>query len=319
VAAVYIGLSIGPFVGGVLVEQLGWRSIFWATVPIGLVAAAAITWGLRAEWAEARGEAFDWLGSALYGAALLALMLGFSRLLTPLGVGLLVAGLLGMAGFVALEMKARDPVLNVRLFQRNHVFAFSNLAALINYSATSAVGFLLSLYLQSIKSLTPQQAGLVLLSQPIMQAIFSPVAGWMSERVEPRVVASAGMAIDALGLFLFVLVGARTPLGVIVLLLMLLGFGFALFSSPNMNAIMGSVEPRLYGVASGSLATMRLVGQTFSLAMAALILALYLGSAPIAPAVYPAFAGAMRTTFALLGLLCVGGVFASMTRGTLHA
>lgn len=319
VAAVYVGLSIGPFLGGVLVQQLGWRSIFWATVVLGLAAAAAIAWGLRAEWAEARGERFDWRGSALYAAALLALMLGFSRLLTPAGAGLLAAGVLGLAGFVLLELRAEHPVLNVRLFRSNRVFTFSNLAALINYSATAAVGFLLSLYLQSVRGLTPQQAGLVLLSQPIMQAVFSPLAGWMSERVEPRVVASAGMALTAAGLFLFVLVGINTPPAVIVALLMLLGLGFALFSSPNMNAIMGSVERRLYGVASGSLATMRLVGQTFSLAVAALILTLYVGSAQITPPAYPSFVLAQRTTFALLGVLCTAGIFASLTRGRLHA
>jgi EmrB/QacA subfamily drug resistance transporter len=318
VAAVYVGLSIGPFVGGVLVQQLGWRSIFWATVPLGLVAVATIVWGLRAEWAEARGEAFDWPGSLLYAAALLALMLGFSRLLTPMGTVLLVAGLLGMAGFVALEMRVGHPVFDVRLFARNKVFAFSNLAALINYSATAAVGFLLSLYLQYIKGLSPQQAGVVLLSQPVIQALFSPLAGWLSERIEPRVVASAGMALNALGLFLFALVGARTPTAVIVAQLMLLGFGFALFSSPNMNAIMGSVERRLYGVASGSLATVRLVGQTFSLALATLILALNVGPTQITEPLYPAFITACRTTFALLGILCVFGVFASLTRGKLH-
>ena len=319
VAAVYLGLSLGPFLGGLLTEQLGWRSVFLVTVPLGLAAAGYIAWGLKGEWAEARGESFDLAGSAIYSAALVAIMLGFSRLPKPLGGGLILAGLIGIGLFAAWEMRSRSPVLDVGLFSRNRVFAFSNLAALINYSATAAVGFLLSLYLQYIKGLTPQQAGFVLIAQPVMQALFSPLAGRLSDRIEPRVVASAGMAICAAGLFLLVWLGDTTPLAWIVFCLVLLGFGFALFSSPNMNAITGSVERRLYGVASSTLATMRLVGQTFSLGVAALLFALIIGNVKIEPQVYPQFLTSAKTAFAILTVLCVGGIFASLTRGKLRS
>lgn len=319
VTAVYLGLSLGPSLGGLLTEQLGWRSVFLATVPIGLAALAYVAWGLKGEWAEARGESFDLAGSAIYSVALVTIMLGFSRLPKLLGGGLILGGLAGIGLFAAWEMRTRNPVLDVGLFSRNRVFAFSNLAALINYSATAAVGFLLSLYLQYIKGLTPQQAGFVLIAQPVMQALFSPLAGRLSDRVEPRVVASTGMAISAIGLFLLVWVGNTTPLAWIVFCLMLLGFGFALFSSPNMNAIMGSVERRLYGVASGMLGTMRLVGQTFSLGVAALLFALYIGNVKIEPQYYPQFLASVKTAFAILTVLCVGGIFASLTRGKLRS
>jgi len=319
VAAVYLGLSLGPSIGGLLTEQLGWRSVFLVTVPLGLAAVAYVAWGLKGEWAEARGESFDLAGSAIYSAALVAIMLGFSRLPKLLGGGLILAGLAGIGLFIVWETRTRSPVLDVGLFSRNRVFAFSNLAALINYSATAAVGFLLSLYLQYIKELTPQQAGLVLIAQPVMQALFSPLAGRLSDRVEPRVVASTGMAISAVGLFLLIWLGNATPLAWIVLCLILLGFGFALFSSPNMNAIMGSVERRLYGVASGTLGTMRLVGQTFSLGVAALLFALYMGNVKIEPQYYPQFLASVKTAFAILTVLCVGGVFASLTRGKLRS
>ena len=319
VAAVYLGLSLGPSIGGLLTEQLGWRSVFLVTVPLGLAAVAYVAWGLKGEWAEARGESFDLAGSAIYSAALVAIMLGFSRLPKLLGGGLILAGLAGIGLFIVWETRTRSPVLDVGLFSRNRVFAFSNLAALINYSATAAVGFLLSLYLQYVKELTPQQAGLVLIAQPVMQALFSPLAGRLSDRVEPRVVASTGMAISAVGLFLLIWLGNATSLAWIVLCLILLGFGFALFSSPNMNAIMGSVERRLYGVASGTLGTMRLVGQTFSLGVAALLFALYMGNVKIEPQYYPQFLASVKTAFAILTVLCVGGVFASLTRGKLRS
>jgi EmrB/QacA subfamily drug resistance transporter len=318
VAAVYTGLSLGPFLGGFLTQQLGWRSIFLAVVPLGVVVLVFVGWRLQGEWAEARGEAFDLVGSTIYALALVALMYGFSRLPDLLGAGLILLGIVGLAAFAGWELRVSSPVLNLTLFLNNRIFTFSNLAALINYSATSAVTFLLSLYLQYIHALTPQQAGIVLVPQPIVQAVFSPLAGWLSDRIEPRVVASLGMALTAIGLGLFVLTDAATPLWSIVARLVVLGFGFALFSSPNINAIMGSVARKHYGVASGTSGTMRLVGQTLSLGIATLLFALYIGRVEITPTAYPQFLAAMRTGFAIFAVLCVGGIFASLARGRLR-
>ncbi|MFN2291403.1 MAG: MFS transporter [Anaerolineae bacterium] len=315
VAAVYVGLSIGPSIGGILTQQLGWRSIFFVTVPLGLIALGFVLWQLKGEWAEAKGERFDVAGSAIYALALVALMVGVSQLPAITGAGLMGLGILGLGIFGAWEMRARYPVLHINLLVTNRPFAFSNVAALINYSATSATAFLLSLYLQYIKALTPQQAGLVLIAQPIVQASLSPVAGRLSDRIEPRIVASIGMGFTALGLALLVFVSAATPLWAIIVRLILLGFGFALFSSPNMNAIMGSVQRRFYGVASGMLGTMRLMGQMFSQGIATLLFALYIGRVEISPESYPLFLASVKTAFAIFAVLCVAGIFASLARG----
>jgi MFS family permease len=174
---------------------------------------------------------------------------------------------------------------------------------------------LLSLYLQYIKGLDPKAAGLVLIAQPIMQAAFSPVAGRLSDRIEPRVVASAGMGIVTLGLVLLALLGPDTPLWAIVARLLLMGFGFALFSSPNQNAIMSSVERRFYGVASGMLGTTRLVGQMTSMGITALLFSVFIGHVQITPGVYPQFLHSMRASFLIFAFLCAGGVLASLARG----
>jgi EmrB/QacA subfamily drug resistance transporter len=315
VAAVYVGLSIGPSIGGILTQQLGWRSIFFVTVPLGLIALGFVLWQLKGEWAEAKGERFDVAGSTIYALALVALMVGVSQLPAITGAGLMGLGVLGLGIFGAWEMRARYPVLHIELLVTNRPFAFSNVAALINYSATSATAFLLSLYLQYIKALTPQQAGLVLIAQPIVQATLSPVAGRLSDRIEPRIVASIGMGFTALGLALLVFLTADTPLWAIIFRLILLGFGFALFSSPNMNAIMGSVQRRFYGVASGMLGTMRLMGQMFSQGIATLLFALYIGRVQITPEAYPLFLASVKTAFAIFAVLCVAGIFASLARG----
>ena len=318
VAAVYIGLSLGPTVGGLLTQQLGWRSIFLAIVPLGLIIIAFVLWQVKGEWAEAQGETFDMAGSAAYSLSLVALMVGFSRLPAVAGFGLIALAVLGLGAFVVWELRVRNPVLNIHLLASNRPFAFSNLAALINYGATAAVAFLVSLFLQYIRGLTPQQAGLVLIAQPIVMAVFSPLAGRLSDRVEPRIVATTGMAFTAVGLALLVFVGPATPLWAIVLRLALLGFGFALFSSPNMNAIMGSVTRQYYGVASAMLATMRLMGQMFSQGIATLLFALYIGRVAITPQYYTAFLAAMKTAFAIFAVLCVVGIFASLVRGRIR-
>jgi EmrB/QacA subfamily drug resistance transporter len=315
VAAVYTGLSIGPFFGGLLTHYFGWRSIFYANALIGFFISVLVLWRLKSEWAESRGEQFDLSGSLIYTVSLTLLMIGFSKLPGMAGVWAVLVGVCGLLAFVAWERKVSKPLLDINLFARNVVFAFSNLAALINYSATSAVAFLISLFLQYIKGLDPQQAGFILVAQPIMMALFSPVAGRLSDSIEPRIVASVGMGIICVMLALIAFVGSGTPIALLTVYLLLLGFGFALFSSPNTNAVMSSVEKRWYGVASATLATMRLTGQMLSMGIVMVIFAVTMGNTRIAPEYYPAFLQSMRVAFMIFSILCVVGVFASLARG----
>jgi EmrB/QacA subfamily drug resistance transporter len=318
VAAVYVGLSAGPFAGGLLASTFGWRSIFLATGPVGLAAYGLALFTLREEWADARGERFDLRGSLLYGLGLLGVMAGLASLPTPLGLLLLAGGLLGLALFIKAALKSPAPVFELRLFARNRTFTFSSLAALINYAATFAVSFLLSLYLQSVKGLTPREAGTVLVCQPLVQAMLSPWAGRLSDRVEPALIASVGMAFTACGLVVLVFLDSATPLPAIIATLFLLGLGFALFSSPNMNAIMGSVDKRFYGVASGTVATMRLMGQMLSISFTTLIFRFTMGAAPIAAGGAAPFLRALHGAFSLFALFCLTGIYFSLARGTLR-
>jgi EmrB/QacA subfamily drug resistance transporter len=271
VAAVYLGLSVGPFLGGIITQQLGWRYIFWLNLPLGLLLLMIIFFMLKGDWAEAKGAKFDFVGSVILAAALLATMYGFTNLPSLFAIILIIIGLIGMTLFVVFESRIQNPVIDINLFRHNTVFAFSNLAALINYAATFAVGFLLSLYLQRLKGLSPQEAGLVLVSQPIIQAIFSPMAGRLSDKTEPRTVASLGMTLTLIGLTLLFFLDADSSIKYIIACLVVLGFGFALFSSPNTNAIMSSVERRFFGVAGAMVSTMRQVGMMFSMGIVMMI------------------------------------------------
>ena len=317
VASVYTGLSLGPFLGGILTQNLGWRSLFLTNVPLGVVILSLALWGMKEEKVEPQGASFDAPGALIYGAGLVALMIGFSTLPGPrsLFLFLLLSGIGGLVAFALRQMRAQSPLLDLRLFLRTRTLALSNLAALINYSATAAVGFLLSLYLQYNRLLGPQAAGLVLVTQPVLQALLSPVAGRLSDRVQPRVVASIGMSMTVVGLALFAFLSAESPLVLVVLNLAWLGVSFALFSSPNTNAVMSAVDRRAYGVAAGTLATMRTLGQMFSLGIAMLLFSVFIGDAAIGPANALRFLMAARAACGIFSALCLVGVFASRARG----
>lgn len=314
ITATYLGLSCGPVIGGLLTQYLGWRSIFAFLVPFGIISLVLIRRRIKTDWAEALGERFDWRGSLIYGIALASFMYGFSRLPSTTGWICIATGILMAVIFLIFENKISNPVFDIRLVMRNRVFAFSGMAALINYSATSAIGFFISLYLQYLKGLDARTAGLIMISQPIAMTLLSPVAGRLSDKLNPGSIASAGMGVIALGLVMLCFITANTPDYIIVLLLLLLGIGFGLFSSPNSNAIMSSVEKRHLGVASGVVGTMRMVGQMMSMGIAMMLISLYIGKQTINPSTYPGLISAMRTGFIIFSVLSVIGIFASLAR-----
>ena len=317
VAAVYLGLSLGPTLGGVLTHHLTWRSVFLANVPLGLIIICLVLWRLKGEWAEARGETFDLTGALIYGMAIIAVMYGISLLPSGKGLWMILWGVICAWAFLKWEARVPDPVFETGLFRENRVFACSNVAALINYSATFAVTFLLSLYLQYIKGLTPQGAGVILVAQPAVMAAFSPFAGRLSDRIQPRAVASLGMFLTAVGLVFLAFLNRGTTLFFITATLVLLGLGFALFSSPNTNAVMSSVEKKFYGTASGTVGTMRLLGMMISMGIASLVFALFIGRVQITSEYHVVFIRGVRVAFMIFSILCFVGIIPSWVRGKL--
>ena len=260
----------------------------------------------------------DIIGTLLYAGSLFSLIFGLSVIPDAEGGYLLVLAALLMIVFLRWELAAENPVVNVGVFRRNPVFLFSNLAALINYSSTFAVAYLLSLYLQYLKGFDPQTTGLILVAQPIVQVVFSPFAGRLSDRMEPRIVASAGMGLCVIGLTVFSFLTLETSLGLILASLMLLGLGFALFSSPNANAIMSAVEPCYYGLASGMVSTMRLIGQMISLGIAMLTFSVIMGHVEIAPAQMDELMVSIKVAFGIFAGLCLMGMLFSLARGKMQ-
>lgn len=315
VGCVYAGLSAGPGLAGVLVTHFGWRWVFYLVVPFQFIALYLTIFKLKGEWLESENEKFDLIGSLIYIFSLFLLISGASRLNTNIyAAPAMVTGFIGFILFFIYESKIEFPVLNVALLKENRVFAMSNLATMINYAASFGVTFLLSLYLQTTKALSPKEAGIILLTQPVIQTVLSPVTGKMSDKFSSSKLATIGMAICAVALFAGGLIDSNTPISLIYVVLILMGLGFSIFSSPNMNAVMGSVEPKHYGIASSLVATMRTLGMLVSMTTITLIFSVYMGDLEVTQQTSDLFVKSMKTGFFIFSGLSIAGVLSSFGR-----
>ena len=318
VSMVYLGLTGGPLIGGWVTSHLSWRAVFLVPVPMTLLVTALALSKLRGEWKDPAARGFDPGAAFLYGLSICALMYGFSSLPAWTGWLIIGAGAAGMIVFVRGARTSEAPLFDVNLFAGNRVFAFSCLASFIAYSSTFGISYLMSLYLQYLKGLTPQAAGTVMVAQPVMMALFSPFSGRMADRFEPRHIASLGLLLVAAGLALLSRLQSGSPLIHVVAGLMLVGFGFALFSPPNVHAIMSSVDSRHLGTASGSVGTARVLGQTFSMGIVSLVFAVMMGPVHLTPQHFAALSHSISDSFAVAACLSFAGVFLSLARGDLH-
>ncbi|MFY1643648.1 MFS transporter [Methanoculleus bourgensis] len=313
ITAVYAALSLGPFLGGILTQFFGWRSIFVVTA---LIAAPVLFSADKfpAFLNDRHREDFDIPGLVLSSALILCLFLGLAKATTPTGLALLAAALLLGVAFFRVERRHPSPLLPVSLLASNRVFASSNLAALINYSATYAVGFLLSLYLQYIRGYEPAAAGTLLLVQPVIQIFVAPVAGRLADRIRPGLIAAGGLALSAACLFGLAALSETTPVAAIIVILAVLGVGVGLFSSPNTTAVMGSVGKRYYGSASAMVAMMRSLGMMMSMGLVLVVFAVIMGSTVVTPAIFPEFLASMNLIFLVFAVLSVFGIFLSLKK-----
>ncbi len=315
VAATYTGLTAGPVAGGFLNHWLGWRSIFLFSFFVGLLIFIIALRRLQKETLLEKKMGTDFLGNVLYITAITAVMYGLSSLSTnTYAKFIIIMGLILSLLFVRHELKVKHPIIDIMLFKKNLAFTLSNLAALMNYGATFALGYLLSIYLQTVQGYSSQAAGFILISQPLIMAILSPYAGKLSDNISPFKLASGGMAISAIGLCIFIFIKESTSLWVIIPTLMFIGAGFAFFSSPNTNAVMSCVEQKDYGVASSILATMRSMGHTTSMVIVTLIVSMQMSNTQLSQATPAQIINTMKVSFIVFTIICFLGVFFSLKR-----
>jgi MFS family permease len=314
ISVVYIGLSLGPFLGGVITQNFGWRVLFLINLPFALIG-WYYGYKIKQEWKVEQISGYDYLGTFIYVISILLLMFGFSKLNTLPGALTWGIGVLGFIVFGIYSHKNKNPLIDISLFWRNRLFTMSNIASLINYSTTFSVSFLLSLYLQITKGMTPAQAGSILVAQPIVMAAFTPFTGRLSDKFNPNILASIGMTISGLGLLSLSFITLETSVSFLVINLLVLGLGFSLFSSPNTTAIMGSVEKKELAVASSISSTMRLLGQMMSMGLTMLVIAFFVGDKESIKNHPDGLMNTIHYGYLMFTLLSVVGIFASLSRG----
>ncbi|SIN91472.1 MFS transporter [Halodesulfovibrio marinisediminis] len=310
-ASVYMGLSASPTLTGFIIQYGSWRWIFWGALPLQLAALWLTFTRLHGEWFGAKGAPFDWKGSLMYAAAICMAMTGITHLkaggIFPI---LFVLGILGLCAFFFWEAKEEHPILNVPLLKKNRTFSLSSLVLLANYASSFGVTFFFSLYLQQIKGVSPQYTGLTLVIQPAIMAVLSPFVGALGDKVNPGKLTMFGLALCTVALSICSTVTASTSIVTLMSILVLLGFGFAFFSSPNLTVIMNCVEPKHYGVAASLSATMRTLGMLTAMVSISFILSLLMGSNSVSDAP-EAFISSMQTGFSIFTVVSAIGVACS--------
>jgi EmrB/QacA subfamily drug resistance transporter len=317
-ATVYAGLSLGPVLGGFLTQLFGWPSIFLINVPLALIVVVLSLKYLKGEWTDYGKTRFDYGGAILYGCTVLGIMYGLTQLPSLIGMLWIVCGILGGFFFARWEKKQEKPLIHLQIFRTNRTFLCSNISAMINYAVVFAVGFLVSLSLQYNRGFDPATTGMILLAQPLVQMIVSPISGRLSDTTEPAVISTLGMAITTIGLSILLIVLPAFSLIFILIGLAVLGLGYGLFSSPNTNAIMSSVHAQDLGMASSMVSTMRSMGQLISLAIAMMVFSFIIGTVEITPDVYHQLEQSTGFIFIIFIILGIIGIFTSYIRGTVR-
>jgi EmrB/QacA subfamily drug resistance transporter len=313
--SVYVGLTLGPLIGGLMTEYLGWRSLFLLCLPLGMISFFFL-WQVRTVPDKVAGGRFDLVGSLILAGVICLTIYGLTQIPDLAGISFIIGGLACLGVFIWWEKRLKSPLVNLDLFNHNRTFIFSNIAALIIYSATVSLSLILSLYIQYIKGFSPQNAGLILGVLSLVDSIFTPIAGRLSDRINPRNLATSGIALSTVGLGLLYFINQNTSIFYIVIALIIIGFGLALFVSPNTNAIMRSVSPSVYGIASGISSMARQFGVMLSLAIITIIFSVFIGDVEITPEYYPAFLKGIKFALGIFVVLCFAGIFASFARGT---
>lgn len=276
--SIVVGSGLGLVLGGILAPTVGWQSIFWVNIPIGVFATVWSHFKLKEISTHASGQKIDVVGNVSFIAGLSSVLLAITdgALGDPLGVPPLYLGAFGIAMFALFfftESRVSSPMLNLSLF-RIRQFAAGNSAILLNSLARGAVTLVLVFYLQGpTMKLDPFTAGLFLIPNSASIAFWGPVSGWLSDKYGARTLATIGLVVSSVGFLLLANLGRTVSFFELLPALILVGSGMGIFAAPNRASIMNSVPAEERGIASGVSTTLVNAGTTLSLATALLVMA----------------------------------------------
>ncbi|GAB3999163.1 MFS transporter [Spirosoma daeguense] len=323
-SVVAAGSSAGPVIGGLLLGEFGWTSIFWVNVPIGLLAIWR-AWTILPESPKVSGQRFDLVGAGLFLVGVVTLLTGLDFGSEPhygwgssLVLGLLVVGATLLVVFLLWEMRVSEPMLRLSLF-RIWPFTSAILAAFCGFVASGGNLFVIPFFLQQLLGLNPEQAGLILLAGPLTLSIVAPLGGYLSSRVPTRLVSTIGLLITACGYFAFSFLDASWDWKDVIWRSSLVSLGFGLFQSPNSSSALNSAPLLQRGIASSMIAFMRNLGFVIGIALAATVWHStrnqYAMTHNVVPETTEAQLLGMHYAYLAMTALILLGAFLSFTRG----
>lgn len=276
VTGVYLGTSLSPVACGFLVQNFGWRSMFYMTIIFNAISMAILLLKTEGEWKTNENDRLDYKGMIMYVFGIFFLIYGISICMRLEGQAMTLAGIIILIAFGYYELHERMPVFNVTLLKK-HSFTLYNIAGMCGYLAVMMITTIFNYHFQYVKGWDPEMTGIILLVGPVVMSIVAPNAGRISDRIHPQKIAATGMFITIFAFAIMIVMDANTPLSVIILAMVLQAVGMGLFSSPNMNAIMSSVDEKYAAHASAAQITVRGIGQTMSLTIVTLVFGWVMG------------------------------------------
>ncbi len=328
--AISIGSVLGLVFGGFLTSAAGWRSIFWVNVPIGVAATLWAHYRLKEQSTRRKNQRLDIPGNIAFAAGVFALLAGISlyavsAVSRSLSLGLTAGGFVMLGGFALVETRVEDPMLKLSLF-RNRLFTAGTIAIFLNSLARGCVLLVLVFYLQGPNmNLDPFQAGLYLLPNTAMFAIFGPLAGYVSDRRGARLVATCGLVMTAVGLVLLTQLPSSVSFWQLAVPLVIAGAGMGTFAPPNRASVMSSVPPEDRGLAAGISTTLINFGNSVSRSLAFVVMAAAVPTAALEgmfagdySAVGPSFAASFLDGMHLVFLVSTAFVLVSIVPSVLR-
>lgn len=310
-AVAYVGLIASEVIGGFLTHNFGWQSVFLVVIPFLALTAAITYFKVPDEWKFMKKDKFDYVGALIFAVAISLAIYGLTTIYALTGVILIIISIILFLIFGLWELRAKDPMYPVKIL-KNKEFTFANIAAILCSFATFAILYLVTYHLQIIKALTTQDTGVITMLLPISMAISTVIAGRLSDRFNPHIIASSGLGLVLIALVALSILDAGSSLVVIIMAIILQGIGYGMFISPNTNIVVSSLPSKLSSIASATVSTTRVIGESLSLSMKTLIFAIIMGSLAIAPENSTSLILSSQIVTVLATIICVFAIVFSL-------